>query len=112
MMAKKKSKSKKVKSRSRKSSKKAQSGKIIMFYGTECAHCHNVMPIVDRLNKEGKVRITKLEVWHNDKNAAFMEKVDKGFCGGVPFFYNENTGEWICGETDYDTLKTWAMKKK
>ena len=100
------------KHRSSKSTKKKPSGKIMMFYGTECSHCHNVMPIVDRLNKEGRVKIMKVEVWHNDKNAELMEKYDRGFCGGVPFFYNENTEEWICGETDYDTLKTWAMKRK
>ncbi len=108
-MAKKRSKRKTA---SKKSTKKSTAGRLLMFYGTECAHCHNVMPIVDRLNKEGKVKITKLEVWHNEKNAAFMETIDKGYCGGVPFFYNENTKEWICGETDYDTLKNWAMKKK
>jgi len=29
--------------------------------------------------------------------------------GGVPFFYNTETEEWICGETDIETLRKWAL---
>lgn len=78
-----------------------------MFYGTECVHCHEMMPDVEKLEKEKKIKIEKLEVWHNSKNLEFMRKCDKN-CGGVPFFYNEKTKKSICGATSYEELKKWA----
>jgi hypothetical protein len=67
-------------------------------------------PLVERLEEEEKVNIGKLEVWHNEANAKIMREYDKGYCGGVPFFYNKKTGKWICGETDYERLKKWALE--
>ena len=29
--------------------------------------------------------------------------------GGIPFFYNEKSGRWICGNTKYEKLKDWAL---
>ncbi|MBI4144755.1 thioredoxin family protein [Candidatus Woesearchaeota archaeon] len=84
---------------------------LIMFHGTECPHCRNMDESVEQLEKEFKVKVAKLEVWHNDKNAQLLEMIDKGFCGGVPFFWNAKTKRHICGETDYDTLKDWALGK-
>jgi hypothetical protein len=66
-------------------------------------------PLVERLEEEEKINIGKLEVWHNEANAKVMRNYDKGYCGGVPFFYNKKTGKWICGETDYERLKKWAL---
>ena len=70
-------------------------GKLLMFYGIECEHCHDMDPLVEKLEKELKVEVKKIEVWHNAKNAALLEKLDKGECGGVPFFYNEKTKKSI-----------------
>jgi hypothetical protein len=67
-------------------------------------------PLVERLEEEEKVDIGKLEVWHSEANAKVMREYDKGYCGGVPFFYNKKTGKWICGETDYERLKKWALE--
>jgi len=67
-------------------------------------------PLVGRLEEEEGVHIAKLDVWHNEQNAKLMKEVDHGYCGGVPFFYNKKTGKWICGETDYDRLKNWALE--
>ena len=86
------------------------SSDLLMFYGTECEHCHEMMPLVERLEKEERVKIERVEVWHNSKNAALLEKYDRGFCGGVPFFYNTKTEKWICGSANYDDLKAWAMR--
>ncbi len=86
-------------------------GDLIEFYGTECVHCRAMEPLMQRLEKETGLKITKTEVWHNSKNAAFMDQCDKGYCGGVPFFFNKKTGKWICGETSYDNLKKWATGK-
>ena len=82
-----------------------------MFYGTECTHCHDMDPIIERVEKEAKVTFTRLEIWHNTANAQLHEELDDGFCGSVPFFYNENTKEKLCGETPYDKLLKWASKK-
>jgi len=80
---------------------------IFEFYGTECPHCMNMKPIVERLREEG-VEIQSFEVWHNDNNAHKLNEYDKGFCGGVPFFVNSETKKWICGETTYEELKAIA----
>jgi hypothetical protein len=56
------------------------------------------------------VNVAKLEVWHNEANAKLMKEYDKGYCGGVPFFFNQKTGKWICGSADYERLKKWALE--
>ena len=90
--------------------------RLIEFYGTECVHCKEMDPLVERLEGEEGVKVTRLEVWHNSENAALMQKLDKdedgqAFCGGVPFFYNEKTNDKICGNTDYERLRKWAAGK-
>lgn len=87
-------------------------GRLLFFTGRECSHCKDSEPIVERFEKEHKFKITKLEVWHDAKNAALQEKLDDGKCGGVPFFYNEETEAWICGTPEYEELKEWAFGKK
>jgi len=90
--------------------------RLIEFYGTECTHCKEMEPIIERVQKELGIKITRLEVWHNSENAKLLQKYDKDeqgneFCGGVPFFYNEKTGKKICGNTKYEKLKAWAEGK-
>ncbi|MEK6904735.1 MAG: hypothetical protein AABW87_04040 [Nanoarchaeota archaeon] len=79
--------------------------------GTECDHCHEMEPLVQQLEKELKIKIERLEVWHNAENAKLLEKFDNGKCGGIPFFLNENTNKFICGSTSYEKLKAWAIGK-
>lgn len=81
------------------------------FYGTECPHCVKMMPMVNELIKDG-FEIQKMEVWHNEDNASLMSQFDRGLCGGVPFFYNTESKQFICGETDEATLRKWAEGKK
>ena len=64
--------------------------------------------LTERLEKEEGLVVEKLEVWHNKENSKKLEELDKGFCGGVPFFYNTKSCKWICGETTYEELKEWA----
>ncbi len=66
-------------------------------------------PLVERLQEEEGVNVAKLEVWHNEANAKTMKEYDKGYCGGVPFFFNKKSGKWLCGEVEYDRLKKWAL---
>ena len=81
------------------------------FYGEECPHCHTMLPLIEKINKAG-AKIEVLETWHNDANAIILEEKDTGLCGGVPFLYNDKSKQWICGETDEETLKKWADGKK
>lgn len=82
---------------------------LLMFTGTECAHCHEMEPLVEKLEKEAKLTVTRVEVWHSAENMKLLQQLDKGFCGGVPFFFNKKTGKWLCGSTNYEELKKWAL---
>lgn len=84
---------------------------LIMFMGLSCPHCEDMKPLVERLEKESKINVTKLEVWHNAANERKFHEMDNGFCGGVPLFVNTKTGKKICGSTSYDKLKAWALGK-
>jgi hypothetical protein len=65
--------------------------------------------LVERLAKEEGIKVESLEVWHKKENEKKKLEIDNGeLCGGVPFFYNTQTKKFICGETDYETLKKWA----
>lgn len=85
------------------------SSHLIMFTGTECAKCHQMKPMVEKLENEFKVKVEMLEVWHNAKNADYMQTVSKGRCISLPMFYNKKNDGFICGYTnDYEKLKKWA----
>ena len=89
----------------------AEDPDLIEFYGRECVHCKEMEPNIARLEKEEEIKITRLECWHNSKNAQLLEKTDSGKCGGVPFFFNKKTGKWICGSVPYEAFKKWALGK-
>lgn len=87
------------------------------FYGDGCPHCEKMMPKVEQLEEEENVEVEQLEVWNDQENAENQKELDQDdlgeeLCGGVPFFYNTETDEWICGETDLETLKKWANGEK
>lgn len=81
------------------------------FYGKECPHCIDMHPLVEKLEREHGVTVVKKEVWHNDENRRELEAIDDGsLCGGVPFFYNDETKGFLCGSSSYEELKRWAGK--
>lgn len=82
---------------------------LLEFYGTECPHCVRMHELVERLEKEEGIKVDNFEVWHNKENENKLLEIDKDMCGGVPFFYNEKTKKFICGEAPYETLKAWAL---
>jgi thiol-disulfide isomerase/thioredoxin len=84
---------------------------LLHFYGTECPHCDNMKPLIEQLKRETGVFIDSRETWHNEENAKMLAKYDKGFCGGVPFFYNPENGKHICGEATIEELRDWAGKQ-
>ena len=81
--------------------------RLLFFYGTECHFCHEAEPVIDKLSQELKVKVIKLEVWHNSENKKLMVKLDKIGCRGVPFFYNENTGKALCGNQSEAVFRKW-----
>ena len=100
----------------RRKSSGTESGKLQMYTGAECVHCKESYPLIEKLEKELKVKVEKIEVWHDAENAAHLDSIDRNpdgsvFCGGVPFFFNEKTSRKLCGSQDYATLKAWASGK-
>jgi len=91
--------------------------RITMFYGAECPHCQAMMPLVERLEREEGVKVERLEVWHNEKNADLMRKHEaaiveaSGGTFGTPAFVQEKGKRALCGEVPYGELKKWAMGK-
>jgi hypothetical protein len=75
------------------------------------------MPRVEKLEEETGIRFDKKEVWHDEENQDLMRSfrpVLAPKCGGqlrVPTFFNPETGDVVCGEIDYETLKAWAEKQ-
>ncbi|MBI4017996.1 MAG: thioredoxin family protein [Candidatus Aenigmarchaeota archaeon] len=86
---------------------------LIEFYGTECPHCKDMEPLIAKLEKETGKKVKRFEVWHDAENAKLMQRFDPdgSRCGGVPFFFNKKSGEWICGSTSYEKFKAWAAGK-
>ena len=82
------------------------------FYGETCPHCIEMMPMVEKLEKELGVKVERLEVWNNEANAEKLEAIDRGLCGGVPFFYNDENQDFICGSCDEDRLRAWMRGEK
>ncbi len=84
------------------------SSHLIMFTGTECAKCHKLEPLLDKLAEEKGQTIEKLEVWHNAENADYMQKVGQGRCMSLPMLYNSKSDAIICGyNDDEEKLKEW-----
>ncbi|HLC59351.1 MAG TPA: thioredoxin domain-containing protein [archaeon] len=84
---------------------------LVEFYGTECHFCNVMQPLLEKLHNEEGLKVQKVECWHNEDNARLFEETDQGRCGGVPFFLNRKTGKWICGATNYEKFKAWALGK-
>lgn len=85
---------------------------LLEFFGETCPHCIEMKPLVERLEKEEGVTVEKYEVWNDEENAKKLAEYDAGLCGGVPFFFNTETKEHICGSADYAALKKWACGEK
>ncbi len=91
--------------------------KLYMFHGRDCPHCRKMMPRVDKLEAETDIRLDRREVWHDDENQDLMRSFKEVLapkCGGqlrVPTFFNPETGDVLCGEVEYDTLREWAEKQ-
>ncbi len=81
---------------------------VIEFYGAECPHCKNMVPIVSQVENETGIQFTRLEIWHNSTNQqifqGYSDSIQKD-CGmlGVPTFTilgvnNSSASTSRCGE--------------
>lgn len=80
------------------------------FYGEECPHCQKMRKLTNKLMEEyPQVIVERKEVWHNKENMELIKTLDtEDGCGGVPFFYNDETKGWLCGEVEYKEIREWA----
>ena len=82
--------------------------KRITHQWTVTMHCY----VVEKLEQQLGRSLTHLEVWHNQPNGARLVNISKwDQCGGVPFFYNEETGAALCGLASAEQLLFWATRK-
>ena len=81
---------------------------LLEFYGETCPHCVEMKPMIEKVEKDLGVSIEKIEVWNDEANAKRMEEIDKGLCGGVPFFYNTETKKFLCGSSEEAAVIAWA----
>jgi thiol-disulfide isomerase/thioredoxin len=85
------------------------SSSLLEFYGEGCSNCEAMSVLVEKLEKEEGVDIIQYEVFGNAENYKLMQQYDQDYCGGVPFFFDTKTNDWICGATSYENLKSWAL---
>lgn len=81
---------------------------LLEFYGETCPHCITMKPLVEEVEKELGVMVEKYEVWNSEENAKKLDEIDRGLCGGVPFFYNTESKQFICGAADKELITKWA----
>jgi hypothetical protein len=84
---------------------------LIQFKGKGDDYCAQMEPLKEQLRVEYGVEIRCFEVWYDSKNLELMQRLDRGRCGGVPFFYNKRSRRYICGATTYDNLRRWALSE-
>jgi thiol-disulfide isomerase/thioredoxin len=82
------------------------------YYGETCPHCISMKPVIEEVEKELGVSFEKIEVWNNEANAQKLESVDRGRCGGVPFFLNDESNEFICGAASKEDMMKLAKGEK
>lgn len=91
---------------------------LLFFYRTSCPFTARVRPelkcLEEHLKTEGRIkhRLKKFEVERDPAGMQLLNEVDKGLCGGVPFFFNKRTGAYVCGARRCEDLKRWASNIK
>jgi len=81
---------------------------LMMFYGEECPECKEAIENLERLQDEEGIEVKQYEVWHDSNNQSLMMKYAEERCVGVPFLFNKETNEYICGPSSYEKIKRWA----
>ena len=85
---------------------------LLMFVGTECPHCALMRPLVAKLSFDTGLVVEEHDTWKNEADYRLLENyqeaVGDSACTGIPFFYNTETNNYLCGEVSYKKLKGWA----
>jgi len=84
----------------------------MLFYGRECPECDRAIERLERLEEEEGIKVSKYEVWHDSNNQSKMMKYAEERCIGVPFLFNKETKQYICGESNYERIKRLAEGKE
>ena len=85
---------------------------LTFFFGDGCPFTKRAEPAIDCLEMHLGKRLNRLETWNSEENHnAYVAVGGMQNCGGVPFFYNNSTGKYICGVTTCDKLVDWAAAK-
>lgn len=88
----------------------AKADHIIEFYGETCPHCLSMKPVVEKIEKDLNIEVTKLEVWNDTDNQKTMQQYQDIIgeaCGGfaaVPAFVNTKTNQALCGAHDAEDI--------
>tara|TARA_Y100000593_G_scaffold64252_1_gene118675 strand:- start:252 stop:1070 length:819 start_codon:yes stop_codon:yes gene_type:complete len=105
-MSKTKVKSKEVKTKEVKETKKEST--LYFFYTQGCAWCKKVMPIVEELNKDGHdILMLDLADSNNQGLQGELKQKYNAQCG-TPWFIDAETGHQICGFREKDILEKWV----
>ena len=84
---------------------------LLQFKGKGDDYCAQMEVLKEQLRDELGLQIRTFEVWYDSENLELMQRLDRGRCGGVPFFYNKRTRRYICGATTYANLRAWALSE-
>jgi hypothetical protein len=85
---------------------------LLMFIGTECHYCEGMRLLVAKLVYETGLTLEERDTWKKQSDYRLLENYQDSIgdkdCVGIPFFYNTDTGSYLCGEVSYKKLKAWA----
>lgn len=82
---------------------------LLMFYGNSCPMTKKAEPIAESVEKKLQTTIRRLEVYENEENLRKYKEVGGiQLCGGVPFFFNTETGSSVCGVREEAVISAWA----
>lgn len=72
-------------------------------------------PLIAKLAFDTGIILDERDVWKNQADFRIYEnyqdlvKKTDPECEGLPFFYDTQTGTYLCGEVSYRELKAWAV---
>eukprot|EP00611_Tribonema_gayanum_P029881 TRINITY_DN8147_c0_g1_i1.p1 TRINITY_DN8147_c0_g1~~TRINITY_DN8147_c0_g1_i1.p1 ORF type:complete len:237 (-),score=46.68 TRINITY_DN8147_c0_g1_i1:107-775(-) len=89
---------------------------LIEFQAMEAESCeyHRAMePMIERLENDTPFHVKKITVGQRQsEEQELYTLIDAEVqCGGLPFFYNRQSQQSICGATTYKNFRAWASGK-